>query len=75
MTLADRIQLIVQQHLSANNEDAMWLRGAKGREWREAFERCLDAVHRSMMREVSWRQWVEMQQQVQDIVKRLLETK
>lgn len=74
MTLADRVQLIVQQHLAANNEDAMWLRGPKGRDWNGAYERVLDAVHRTLIREIDWREWVGMQSQVLGIVKGLFES-
>jgi hypothetical protein len=73
MTLAARIQLIVQQHLAAHDEDAMWLRGAKGREWNAAYERCLDAVSRTMVRETEWRDWLDMRLKVADVVKSLLD--
>lgn len=72
MTLSDRVQLIVQQWLAANNEAAMWLRGAKGREWNREYERCLDAVHRSLMREIDWREWLTMQAEVVECVRSLL---
>lgn len=72
MTLEHRIALVVQQWLAANNEQAMWLRGAKGREWNAAYESCLDAVHRKLMREIDWREWVAIQQQVVDAVRALL---
>lgn len=72
MTLHDRIQLILQQWLAANNEDAMWLRGVHGRERQAAYERALDATARTLIREVDWREWLAMQSEVREIVKELL---
>jgi hypothetical protein len=72
MTLHDRIQLILQQWLAANNEDAMWLRGAHGRERQAAYERALEATARTLIREVDWRDWLTMQSQVRDIVREML---
>lgn len=73
MILADRVRLIVDEWLRANNEAAMWLRGAKGREWSREYERLIDAVAHRMIRETDWRDWLDMRLKVVDVVKRILE--
>lgn len=75
MTLHDRVQLILQQWLSAHNEDAAWLRGTHCGERQAAYERALDAVHRKLIRECEWREWVAMQAEVVEIIQELCEVK
>lgn len=73
MNLADRIQLILQQWLAANNEDAMWLRGPHCRERQAAYERALNEVHRRLIHGLEWREWVAMQDDVVRIVREFFE--
>lgn len=72
MTLADRVQLCVQEFLRASPEDAARLKGTT--EWTAAYERCLEyVVPKLERRDVGWRERLELRQGVVDEVRRLLE--
>ena len=73
MDIRAEVQRLTQEFLGSRDEDRAWLQGGKGTEWNDAYLRLLDYVSRRMMKQIGWREYLDVRVEVVQAVKEAIE--